>query len=218
MSYQPRTANYGRSSDVSRRSGSCLIWFGSGCVFGIIAGVLIVLAVATFSAASLPIFTGIPSDADPDIVVSVDERYLNTLVAQRVGSNYSTGVEGLTLTGLQVDLGPDNRMDLVPTFRVDTMFFPFDVNARVNNNITVQDNNLSINMIGDPQIGDLNISLDILPFDLKGVIRQAVDRINNELLIAEINAAARPSLESANFGIDSVTTNDTLLTLELGER
>jgi hypothetical protein len=215
--FQPRSTSYLRSQISGRRSSgtTCFIWFTSGCLFGIVGGVLLVLALATFAASPLLPFIDNPSTGDSDIVIAVDEGYLNTLVAQRVNGSYATGIDGFTLTSLQVDLGTENRMALLPTFRVDAGFFQFNVNARVDNRLSVQDGGLAIAMIGDPQLGDLNVSLGILPFDLEGTIRQAVDRVNNELLLSEINTAARPSLESANFEMASVATDENALTVRL---
>ena len=218
--YNPRSTSYLRSQVSGRRSSgsTCFIWFTSGCIFGLIGGVLLVLALATFAASPILPFDLDPSPGEADIVVSVDEAYLNTLIAERVNGSYPTGIDGLTLTALQVDLNPENRMDLVPTFHVETGFFQFDVTARVKNRLTVEDGELAIAMQGDPQIGDLNMSLGVLPFDLAGTIRQAVDRVNNDLLLAEINGAAKPSLESANFQLDSVATDDGALTIRLEQK
>ena len=220
-SYQPRSTSYHRLPASGRRTtgaGTCFLWFTSGCLFGIVAGVLFVLALATFAAAPILPFDD-PTVGGADIVVAVDESYLNSLVAERVNGSYPTGVDGLTLTSLQVDLDTDNRMDLLPTFHVDAgFFFQFDVNARVNNRVSVQDGRLAINMIGDPQLGDLNVSLGILPFDLEGTIRRAVDNINNDLLLSEINETASPSLESANFVMDSVATDQDALTVRLKQK
>lgn len=176
------------------------------------------IAVATFAATPILPFQQSPVTGDSDIVVSVDEEYLNSVVASRVNGSYPTGLDGLTLTNLQLDLAPGNRMDLVSTFHVSAGFLDFNVNARINNRLSVDDAGLTLSMIGDPQIGDLNISLDFLPFDLKGTIRQALDNVNNNLLLAEINGAAQPSLESTNFAMDSVSTDDGALTVRLKER
>ena len=217
---QPRSTSYLRSQISGRRSSgtTCFMWFTSGCLFGIVGGVLLVLALATFAASPILPFIDNPSTGNSDIVVAVDEGYLNTLVAERVNGSYATGIDGFTLTSLQVDLNTENRMDLLPTFRVDALFFKFDVDARVNNRLSVQDGGLAIAMIGDPQLGDLNVSLGILPFDLEGSIRKAVDRVNNDLLLSEINSAARPSLESANFEMDSVATDEEALTIRLKQK
>jgi hypothetical protein len=60
--------------------------------------------------------------------------------------------------------------------------------------------------------------LDFLPFDLKGTIRQAVDNVNNNLLLSEINGAAKPSLDGANFAMNSVSTDEGALTIRLKEK
>jgi hypothetical protein len=218
--YNPRSTSYIHSPVGGRRTsgGTCFIWFTSGCIFGLIGGILLVLALATFAASPILPFDNDPSTGDADIVVAVDEAYLNTLLAERVNGSYPTGMDGVTLTSLQVDLNTENRLDLLPTFRVETGLFPLSVNARVNNRVGVEDGSLTIAMIGDPQLGDLNMSLGVLPFDLAGTIRQAVDRVNNDLLVSEINGAAKPSLESANFKMDSVATDEGALTLRLKQK
>jgi hypothetical protein len=186
-----------------------------GCSFGLFGGVVLVLALATFGASRfLPLSIG-PSAGTADIVVTVDEGYLNRLVTEQVGNSYATGIDGLTLTALRVDVSTANRVDLMPTFRMDAGLFQFDVNARVNNRLSVQDGKLVLTMVGDPQLGDLNVSLDVLPFDLPGMIRQAVDRLNNNLLLEQINANIKPSLDAANFRIDGLVTDNNGLTVSL---
>lgn len=220
MSYQaPRSTSYMRSQISSNRrsgGGTCAIWFSSGCIFGLIGGILLVIAAATFGATRIPAFINNPRPGDADLVVAVDERYINNKIAQRVNGSYATGIDGLTLTQLQVDLAPDNRMDLLAQFHANVMFVSVDIPARIDNRVSIGENGgLSLGMIGDPQIGDLNISLDLLPFDLKGTIRQAVNNVNNSLLISEINAAAT---KGTGFEMDSVATSDDALTVKLTER
>ncbi len=173
------------------------------------------LGLATFAASTILPLDNIPTTSNSDIVVSVDEGYLNSLIAQRVNGSYPTGVDWLTLTSLNVDLNTENRMDLLFTFHVVASFLSLDVNARVNNRVSIQNGGLAINMIGDPQLGDLNVSLEVLPFDLEGTIRQVVDRVNNDLLVSEINNAVVPSLESADLEMSSVATSDSDLTVRL---
>jgi hypothetical protein len=180
------------------------------------AGILLVIAFATFAATRIPPYLQSLKPGDADVIVSVNEGYLNKAIAQRVNGSYATGVEGLTLTDLQVDLSPDNRMDLLATFHASAGFFSLDIPARIDNRVSIGENGaLSLGMIGDPQIGDLNVSLDFLPFDLNSTIREAVNNVNNSLLIAEINSAAT---NGTGFGMDSVTTTDNLLTVKLTER
>jgi hypothetical protein len=198
-----------------RHRGIRLRWFSVGCSFGLFGGVVLVLALATFGASRFLPLSNDPSSGTADIVVTVDEGYLNRLVTEQVGNSYATGIDGLTLTALKVDVSTANRVQLMPTFRVDAGFFQFDVNARVNNSLSVQDGQLVLTMVGDPQLGDLNVSLDVLPFDLPGMIRQAVDRLNNNLLLEQINANIKPSLDAANFRIDGLVTDNNGLTVSL---
>jgi hypothetical protein len=185
---------------------------------GLMGGVVLVLALSIFAASRLLPFSVSPSSGKSDIVVSVDEGYLNKLVTEQVGSAYATGIDGLTLTALKVDVSSGNSVVLLPTFRVAVGFFQFDVNARVNNRISVQDGKLVLNMVGDPQLGDLNVSLDVLPFDLPGMIRQAVDKVNNNLLLEQINENIKPSLDAIDFTIDSISTDNNGLTVRLNRK
>jgi hypothetical protein len=182
-------------------------WFGAGLVLGILSGILLTVGFSALLVRQIPeivqSFTG-----EPDVSVVIGEGYLNRQAALRVSSGYATGLEALTLTDVRLDLSPQNRMDLYPTFRLGVLFFDIDINATVRNQLSVQEGKLVINMVGDPQLGDLNIPLEQLPFDLKGSITTAVDRINNDLLISEINRSLHAGFGDSEFEVEGVTTTD----------
>lgn len=154
---------------------------------------------------------------DPDVSVVVSESYLNRAAAARV-AQFSTGTDALTLTGLRLDLQPGNQMDLQPSFTADAIFFTVESTAIVKNQLTVVDGKLVIKMVGDPQLGNMDVPLDALPFDLKGSLTSEVDRINNDLLIAEINESLISGFQGTNFTVYDVDTENDRLTVRLKER
>ncbi len=200
-----------------RMRGVRVRWFGSGFTLGLLAGVLLTLIVSAVVVARIPSviqgFTG-----QPDVAVVIGEGYLNREAESRIKGSYQTGVSGLTLTGLQIDLTPGNRMDLQPTFNVSAGLVNLNVNAKVKNQLSVKDGQLAINTVGDPQLGDLNLPLEVLPFDLKSEVDQAVDKVNNDLLISEINKSLQAGFGGSDFAVQGVTTDDSGLTIRLEHR
>src|SRR5207248_8104410 len=86
-------------------------WFGSGMGLGVLVGILLTLI------ASALVVTQIPSavqnlTGEPDVAVAIDEGFLNRQAAQRLEQPYNLGVPNLTLRALNIDLKPDNRMDM----------------------------------------------------------------------------------------------------------
>jgi hypothetical protein len=192
--------------------------FGGGCALGVLAGILLTLVVSAVVVTQIPdvmqTLTG-----EPDVAVIIGEGYLNREATRRINGSYATGMANLTLTGLNVDLKPGNRMDLQPAFSADLGFFGnLPINASVSNQLTVQDGALVIAMVGDPQLGDLNVPLDVLPFDLKGQVGNAIDKVNNGLLIAEINRSVQAGFGGSEFVVEGVTTSDNGMTIRLQHR
>jgi hypothetical protein len=109
-------------------------------------------------------------------------------------------------------------MDLRPTFSVDLMLTTLDISPAIQNQLSVKNGELVINMVGDPQLGDLNIPLELLPFDLDAQMRESVDRINNELLIAEINQSLESGFGGSDFAVEGVSTGTNNLTIRLQQR
>jgi hypothetical protein len=162
-------------------------WFSSGCMMGLVAGILVTLVVSAVVVSQIPdvvqTFAG-----EPDVAVVIGESYLNREATNRLNGSYPTGVPNLTLTDLEINLESGNRMDMLPVFNADLGFIgSIPVNASVKNQLTVQDGKLVLDMVGDPQLGNLNLPLELLPFDLKGRVKEAIDKVNNDILIAEIN-------------------------------
>lgn len=208
----------GRAHRVYRRQvrGVRVRWFTSGLLLGVVAGIMLTIVVSALVVTQLPVpVKEIPGE--PDVAVVISESYLNRAAAERIES-FSTGMEALTLTGLRLDLQLGHRMDIQPTFYVNLGFFDFDTTAIVRNELAVEEGKLVIRMIGDPQLGNLNVSLDALPLDLKGTVASAVDRINNELLISEINESLISGFGGSDFTIYGLSTENDRLTVRLRER
>jgi hypothetical protein len=191
-------------------------WFTSGLLLGVLAGILLTVVVSAVVVTQIPLTIN-DDPGEPDVAVVVGESYLNRAAAERV-ANFNTGTEALTLTSLRLDLQPGQRMDIQPNFYVNLGFFDFDSTAIVRNELAVENGKLVIRMVGDPQLGNLNVSLDALPLDLKGTVASAVDRINNELLISEINQSLISGFGGTNFDVYSLSTEDDRLTIRLRQK
>lgn len=189
-------------------------WLIAGVIVGVFGGIMLTLVLATTLAR--PAKIGVAgSVGGADVSVAISEDYLNRVAAQRINGNYPTGVDGVTLTGLHIDLQPNNVMVLQPSFNVSALFVNLSTNATVTNLMSAQNGSVVINMQGDPQLGDLNIPVDALPFDLKGQIAGAVDKINNTLLVKEINDNLQSSLNGSDFTMQSLSTTDNSLVVNL---
>jgi hypothetical protein len=193
-------------------------WFGSGVVLGLAGGVFLTLLASALVVTQIPAVVQTFS-GEPDVAVVIGETYLNREATSRISSGaYSLGSSPLSLTGLSLDVQPGNRMDLRPTFSVDLMLTTLDISPAIQNQLSVKNGELVINMVGDPQLGDLNIPLELLPFDLDAQMRESVDRINNELLIAEINQSLESGFGGSDFAVEGVTTGANNLTIRLQQR
>ncbi|MDQ6694094.1 MAG: hypothetical protein M3014_06695 [Chloroflexota bacterium] len=197
-----------------RMRGVRVRWFGSGFIGGLLTGVLVTLILSAVIVTQVP---GVAQSlaGDPDLTVAIGERYLNRVAADRIKGSYATGVSGLTLTSLNINLTSQNRMDLQPTFQIDAGFMSFSINATVKNQLSVQNGQVSLKMVGDPQLGNLNVPLDILPFDLKGSIASSIDHINNDLLISEINKSLQSSYGGSSFTVQDVSTTEDSMVIKL---
>ncbi len=197
-------------------------WLGTGMLIGLIAGIFITLGMSIFAVAAVPLLSTQNLSGQPDISMTIAENYLNREVQNTVKGEYDTGIPGLTLTSLTLDTRPGNVMDIQPVFRVDVSFFGIStsatMNAAVSNQLSVQDGKLAVSMIGDPQLGNLDIPLDMLPFDLKGGIRDTVNRINNDVLIARINQSLEAGFGGTSFVVEGVATDENGLTVQLKQR
>ncbi|MFL5735476.1 MAG: hypothetical protein ACJ78Q_20135 [Chloroflexia bacterium] len=188
-------------------------WFGSGLALGALAGIALVLFASTLVVTQFPeVLRGVTGE--PDVVVVLGEGFLNREAANKLKQPYATGIGSLQLTSVNMDLQPGNRMDLQPTFTMQ-VFTTINISPAVKNELEVQDGKLVLKMVGDPQIGNLNLPLEFLPFDLKSQLRQAIDKVNNDLLISEINQSLASSYGSSQFTIMDVSTTDTGMTVKM---
>lgn len=192
-------------------------WFSSGMTLGIIIGIGLTLFASALVVTQLPGMSQIYY-GQPDVTIAIGEAYLNRQAKREIGDAYETGVPALTLTGVQMDLAFGNRMDLQPTFNVDTGFGSFQLNPIVKNQLSIQNGELALNMVGDLQLGNLNLALEFLPFNLKDEITRAIDRVNNEVLISQINRSLVSGFGDEKFEVEAVTTDNSSMTIRLRER
>jgi hypothetical protein len=193
-------------------------WFISGMVIGIVSGILVTLGLSILAVTAVP-GTVQTLTGQPDLSVAIHEDYLNRKAAARVNGSYPTGIEGVTLTSMVLDLQEGSRMDLRPVFRINAFFVQFDVNAAVMNDLSVQDGKIALSMVGDPQLGNFDVPLGLLPFDLNKTITDAVNQVNNDLLATELNESIKGSVSGngSPFTIETVTTTDTEMVVGLNE-
>ncbi len=200
-----------------RVRGVRLRWFISGMFIGVVSGILVTLGLSILAVTAVP-GTIQSLTGQPDLSVAIHEDYLNRKAAARVNGSYPTGIEGVTLTSIALDLQEGNRMDLRPVFKVSAFFVQFDVNAVVMNDLSVKDGKLALAMVGDPQLGNFDVPLGLLPFDLNKTITDAVNQINNELLATELNESIRGSVNGSTFTIETVTTTGTEMVVGMSEQ
>jgi hypothetical protein len=189
-------------------------WFLGGLLLG--SGIAF-LAMVVLSAL---VYTRIPPvnqfmSGEPDLTVALSESYLNKEAAARIAGGYDTGVPGLTLKAARIDLGPENRMDFETEFNFQAPLIQVDLTAAVKNQVTAQEGKVAVTMVGDPQIGNLNVPLDLLPAEVKDGIKQAVDRVNNTILSSELNQPLEAATGGGAVSVQSVTTTDTQLVINL---
>lgn len=191
-------------------------WFSGGFVAGALTGIVVVIAASAMAITNIPrldqLITG-----EPDVSVVIGEAYLNREAAKRVNGAYPTDIPGLTLTAVSLDLKSNNRMDLQTNFKLDALFVQLDLQAAVQNQLSVKEGQLAINMVGDPQLGNLNVPLHMLPIDLHRSVTQAVDKVNNDLLMSEINERLRTGFGDSGFVVEGAHTTETALEVYLSE-
>ena len=134
--------------------------------------------------------------------------YLNLLVRRRLHATPQVIVGEIKTTDLELGLLPSAGMVLTPTFDVAGLF---NVSPSATNQFSVLNGKLTMGMIGQPRLGDLQAPLDLLPFDLAGQVRQAVDQLTNSVLLTELNDTVALELGSDAFDVTrSLTENDYL--------
>jgi hypothetical protein len=189
-------------------------WLGSGLTLGVLAGIALILVASALVVTQFPsVLQGVTTE--PDVAVVIGESFLNREAANKLKQPYSTGIGTLTLQSINIDLKPDNRMDLQPTFAMNVFFTTLQVSPAAKNLLEVQNGKLVSSMVGDPQVGSLNVPLETLPFNLNAQLKQAIDKVSNDLLITPINQSLQSGFGSPQFTIEGVTTSETALTVRM---
>ncbi len=211
----PTGGHRGRRGAVARpgrgrRQASALIVIWLLGLLGGALGLFLLLLIAPHHS----LLSQVPPFSNPDITISISENYLNTQAAQALKTTHPIVLPYVTVTGVEIDLQPGNKMRLQPTFHAAI----FDVAATVENNVRLDNGQLALQMNGDPKLQDIPIPLDLLPFNLPQQVRQAVDQINNDLLSSEMNRQISAGFGSTEFRITSITTDDTTITFKLNRK
>lgn len=192
-------------------------WFGGGFAAGAITGIVLTVLASAMAITSIPrlaqLFTG-----EPDVSVIIGEPYLNREATRRINGAYPTDIPGLTLTAVNLDLKPDNLIVLQASFRAEVLFAQFDLQTTTRNQLSVRDGQLVISMVGDPQLGTLNVPLHLLPNDFNRSVTEAIDRVDNDLLVSEINRRLSAGFGGSDFAVTGVRTTETGLEVQLAER
>jgi hypothetical protein len=196
-----------------------LRWLSNGCscLVGVFAGIAFILLVSNMGVKVIESLAQLPS-GQPAVTVMVEEDYLNSEASKQINGSFGTGVDGLTLTGLQIDVSPDNQLDLRAQFKVNVGFINFNTSAGITNRISAQDGKIVINTQGRPQLGDLTVPIDMLPFNLSDKVTSAIDRVNNDVIAAQLNSTLDANLQGTNLYLDAITTDGGSLTLHLKQK
>ncbi len=182
----------------------------AGFVIGWVTGAVTLLALAALSvhqAAQDRFSTDVP-----DVRLAISKTYLNDAIQRRLRTNPQVVVQNVKTTGLQMDLLPQAAVVLTPTFDV-AGFFTFS--PSVNNQLSVKDGKLAMQMLGEPRLGDTQVPLNLLPFDLAGEVHQSVDQITNNVLLAELNTQLRAGFDGDSFRVTEVRTDGDYLEIRL---
>ena len=150
----------------------------------------------------------LPAAGEPDVTVVIAEDYINKEIDKHLLGGFELGNPNLTFLGARMEITGANRLDYQANFHVNVPFISLDISAFIKNQVSVQDGQLVVNMVGDPQLGNLSLPLDALPFNLKDAVRGAVDRVNNGILVVEMNKTFQASLTNTDFYLDSVATDE----------
>jgi hypothetical protein len=185
-----------------------------GFIIGWVTGVVTLLALAAMSAHGGDPRAGAPA-GDPDLRLDIKIDYLNLLVRRRLHATPQVIVGEIKTTDLDLGLLPNAGMVLTPTFDVAGLF---NVSPSATNQLAVRNGKLTMSMIGQPRLGDLQAPLDMLPFDLAGQVRQAVDQLTNTVLLTELNDTVRSSFGSDAFDVSEVSTDNDYLQIKLLRR
>jgi hypothetical protein len=194
-------------------------WLGTGCgcLIGVLVGIILVFLVSSMGVRAIQTIGQLPS-GQSSVTVAVQEDYLNTEANKSINGHYATGIDGITLTALQLDVNPNNRIDMRAQFNIAAGFFNFNTSASVSNQISAQNGKIAINMVGQPKIADITVPIDALPFNLSDDITKAVDKVNNDIIAAQLNDVLQANLTGTDLTLDTITTDESSLTLHLKEK
>jgi hypothetical protein len=183
-----------------------IAWFAVGWFTGVIT--LLALTVTSVTLAPIPhLLSG-----ESDVRVEINVAYLNDVVRQRLERNPQAVVGNIKTTGLQLGLLPEAGLVLTPTFDLAGWV---TLSPSVNNQLRVQDGKLAMTMVGEPRLGDTALPLGLLPFDVAAEIRNAVNQITNNVLLAELNDNLKAGFGSDQFNITDVQTNGNYLLVKM---
>lgn len=182
----------------------------TGFVIGWVTGVatLLILAGMSVHLAS----QGSLSNQDTDVRLGINIHYLGDVVHRRIVADPPAIAGNITTRDLRLALVPQAGMILTPTFDVAGFF---QVSPSVDNQLLVRDGKLAMTMLGQPRLGDLPLPLDLLPFDLAGEMRRAVDKITNMVLLSELNDNLKAGFGDDTFNVTEVGTAGDYLMITL---
>ena len=200
-------ASRSRSAPRGRRRSP---WFIIGWLLGLIggaAGLFGLLLIAPHHT----LLPQVPPLTEPDITISISESYLNSQAQQELKTTHPIVLPYVTVTNLELDLQPNNRMRLQPTFHATIV----DVAATVENNVRLDNGQLALQMNGDPTIRISRSRSTGCRSTCRNRIRQGVDSINNDLLSGELNRQISAGFGSTEFRITAITTDENSITFKL---
>src|SRR6478609_44564 len=110
-----RYTQYPRGASIARSR-----WLSNGCscLVGVLAGIAFLLFVSSTGVNVIQTLAQFPS-GQPAVTVVLQEDYLNSEAGKQINGSYPTGVDGLTVTALNINVNPDNRLDLQADFKVN---------------------------------------------------------------------------------------------------
>src|SRR5258708_27895978 len=123
--YRARNSPY---AHTTRNVGSRWLGMGCSCLIGAIAGAVFIILVSSLGVRAIQTLAQLPS-GQPSVTVNVQEDYLNREASKRINGHFATGVDGITLTALQINVNPNNRLDLRAEFSVNAGFITFNTSA-----------------------------------------------------------------------------------------
>jgi len=176
-------------------------------VFGVVVGIvatLVALAVILTVVGTNPVSEGTtpPSAPAGDIVVSVSESYMNTLVTD-IARSVAPVVQHVT-----VDIRPNGRMDMNIEARVIILGAETDVQVKLLGLIELDDGRLSFS-VQRVNFAGIRIPWDLLPWSLRSAI---------EAMQASQNERMTKVLEISGFVPVSVTTDEATVSVALRAR